>query len=103
MDIMIKHIVIAALLVVPQLASARVYMCVDHATGKTSFTDKACETASMREEVRVDPANLDSGKRYQKAPKPKTWRSEAETRKTGADYTADRRAIFESKTTASTE
>lgn len=97
-----RLVVIAALLLVPQLAAARVYMCVDHATGETSFTDKACETASMREEVRVDPANLDSGKAYAATAKPKTWRSEADTRKTGADYNADRRNVYESKATAST-
>jgi Domain of unknown function (DUF4124) len=98
-----RLLVIALLLLLPQLAAARVYMCVDHATGETSFTDKACKTASAREEVRVAPANLDSGKAYAAAAKPKTWRSEADTRKTGADYSADRRSVFESKTTASTK
>jgi hypothetical protein len=95
-----RLIVIALLLMVPQLAAARVYMCVDHDTGETSFTDKACATASAREEVKVDPANLDSGSRYAAKAKPKTWRSEAETRKTGLDYNADRRSAYESKKTA---
>jgi hypothetical protein len=75
-------------------------MCVDHDTGETSFTDKACETASAREEVRVQPSNLDSGSRYGAQAKPKTWRSEADTRKTGLDYNADRRSAYEAKTTA---
>lgn len=95
-----NYIVIAMLLMVPQLAAARVYMCVDHDTGETSFTDKACETASAREEVRVKPSNLDSGSSYAAKAKPKTWRSEADTRKTGLDYNADRRSAYESKTTA---
>lgn len=96
---MIKILVIA-LLLLPQLAMARVYMCVDHVTGETSFTDKACETPSAREEVRVDPANLDSGDRYAARAKPKFWRSEAETRKTGMDYNAERRTAYEGKATA---
>jgi hypothetical protein len=89
--------------VVPQLASARVYMCVDHETGKTSFTDQACATTSVREEVRVDAANLDNGQRYAQPPKAKTWRSQAETRKTGLDYNAERKSIYENKATASTQ
>lgn len=95
-----KIMVMAMLLLVPQLAAARVYMCVDHNTGETSFTDKACATAGAREEVRVQPANLDSGSRYAAKAKPKTWRSEADTRKTGLDYNADRRSAYESKMTA---
>lgn len=97
-----RIIVIALLLLVPQLASARVYMCVDHATGATSFTDKACETVSSREEVKVDPANLGSGSRYQAAAKKKTWRSQQDKRKTGVDYNAERRSIYENEATAST-
>ena len=94
-------IVIALLLVIPQLAAAKVYMCTDHATGATSFTDKACETVSSREEVRVDPANLDSGSRYVAPTKQKTWRSQADKRKTGVDYNDERRSIYENKATAS--
>jgi hypothetical protein len=97
-----KQLLVIALLLMPQLAAARVYMCVDQATGETSFTDKACETVSSREEVRVDPPNLNSGKTYIRPPKQKTWRSEADTRKTGLDYNADRRTSYESKATAST-
>ena len=92
--------VIALLIMIPQLAMARVYMCVDPESGKTSFTDKACEATSSREEVRVNPANLDSGRQYVKPPKPKTWNSQADTRKSGADYTAERRSLYENKATA---
>ncbi|MEZ5502911.1 MAG: DUF4124 domain-containing protein [Halioglobus sp.] len=94
---------LALLLLLPQLAAARVYMCVDHETGRTSFTDKACATASAREEVRVDAANLDSGKNYAKPHKPKTWRSQADTRKTGIDYTAERRSLYQNKATAAAQ
>jgi len=95
-----KIIVMAILLMIPQLAVARVYMCVDHTTGESSFTDKACDAESAREEVRVQPANLDSGSRHGETAKPKTWRSEMDTRKTGLDYNADRRSAYQSKRTA---
>jgi len=89
-------------MLLPQLAAARVYMCVDEATGETSFTDQACETASTREEVRVDPVNLNSGDRHVRRAKAKTWRSQADTRKTGVDFNAQRRSLYESKASAAT-
>lgn len=92
-----KQLMVIALLLLPELAAARVYMCVDPITGQTLFTDKACASDSSREEVRVDPANLDSGRRYAQPARQKTWRSEADTRKTGLDYNADRRSAYESK------
>jgi hypothetical protein len=98
-----KLTLVALLLLVPQLAAARVYMCVDHGTGKTSFTDRACDTASVREEVRVPTSNLSSGQRYAEPSKPKTWRSQADTRKTGTDYNAERRSLYENKATAGTQ
>ena len=98
-----RLIVIALLLFAPQFAAARVYMCVDQATGETSFTDKACDTTASREEVRVRAANLDSGKTYTAPPKPKTWRSQADTRKSGIDYNAERRSLYQNKATASAQ
>ncbi len=98
-----KLIVIALLLMMPQFAAARVYMCVDHTTGHTSFTDKACDTASVREEVRVPTSNLDSGQRHATPSKRKIWRSQADTRKTGTDYNAERRSLYENKATAGTQ
>ena len=91
------------LLLVPQLAAARVYMCTDPATGKTSFTDRACEKAATREEVRVGPANLDSGARAGRDSTSKTWSSERDTRKTGVDYNAQRRGLYEGRATASAD
>jgi hypothetical protein len=93
----------ALLLLVPQLAAARVYMCVDTATGKTSFTDQACNAASVREEVRVPSSNLDSGQRNVAPAQRKIWRSQADTRKTGIDYNAERRSMYENKATAGTQ
>ncbi|MFT4615558.1 MAG: hypothetical protein ACI9NT_002713 [Bacteroidia bacterium] len=92
-----KWIVVSLLLALPQFAAARVYMCVDHVTGATSFTDKACEdqSVSTREEVRVAPANLDSGANYAKKTGRKTWNSETDTRKSGIDYSVERRAANE--------
>ena len=87
-----KLIVMALLMCVSQLSSARVYMCVDQA-GEAYFTDKGCATTDTREEVRVNPANLDSGKRYAKAGKHKSWNSERDERKTGLDYNEQRRAL----------
>lgn len=96
-----KLTLIALLLLVPQLAVARVYMCLDQATGETSFTDKACERASVGEEVRVEAVNLNSGQTHGAPAKPKTWSSQADTRKTGIDYSAERRSLYEGKATAS--
>jgi len=87
-------------LLLPQLAVAGVYMCVDQETGKTSFTDKGCETIAAREEVRVPAVNLDSGKNAAERPEEKIWSSERETRKTGRDYNADRRSTYENRATA---
>ena len=95
-----KLIVIGVLLLVPQLSAARVYMCVDSQTGRTSFTDKACQTASVGEEVRVDATNLDSGSRSRSGSRAKTWRSEEETRKTGLEYNNERRDIYYNAATA---
>lgn len=98
-----RLMVIALLLLAPQFAMARVYMCVDQATSQTTFTDKACETSGSREEVRVRTANLDSGKNYAAPAKRKTWRSQADTRRTGADLTAERRNLYQNKATASAQ
>jgi hypothetical protein len=96
-------ILLMALLLIPQLASAKVYICVDPATGKTSFTDKACAKAASREEVRVKATNLDSGSRSGGAGAAKTWTSDRDNRKTGIDYNAQRRGMYENKATASND
>mgnify|MGYP001817114139 CR=1 FL=1 len=91
-----KWIIMALLMSVSQVTTARVYMCVDQKSGEAYFTDKGCETAGTREEVRVDPANLDSGSRYTKAGKRKVWNSQEDERKSGLDYNAERREVSSS-------
>lgn len=98
-----RLLVIALLLLMPQFAVARVYMCVDQVTGQATFTDKSCDSAGSREEVRVETANLNSGKNYAPPPKRKTWRSQADTRKSGVDYNAERRTLYQNKATASAQ
>lgn len=86
--------IVLLFLLVPALASAEVYMCVDPVTGKTSFTDRACTTdgVGIGEEVKVGPANLSSGQRQvTKAGPEKLWNSDRDLRKTGRDYNAERR------------
>ncbi|MAT92998.1 MAG: hypothetical protein CME59_10400 [Halioglobus sp.] len=83
------------LALLPQVAAARVYMCVDHATGRASFTDKGCATDGSREEVRVGATNLDSGANTRKQSEDKTWRSEQDQRKSGADFAAERRSRYQ--------
>lgn len=88
-----KWIIMALLMSVSQVTAARVYMCVDPDTGKAYFTDAGCATQENREEVRVDAANLESGKRYTASGKRKTWNSEREERKSGLDFNAERRSL----------
>ncbi|MFK7976130.1 MAG: DUF4124 domain-containing protein [Halioglobus sp.] len=95
--------VMGAALLLPQLATAGVYMCVDPATGKTSFTDKACATTDAREEVRIDATNLNSGRKSRGSVAEKTWRSEEDRRKSGRDYNASRRNLYNNSATASTD
>ena len=85
------------LLLVPQLASAKVYMCVDEITGQKSFTDKGCQTTSSREEVKVPPANANSGSREagSTSTRERAWVSDRDTRKTGRDYSAEQRRVAE--------
>ena len=89
------RVLIFLCLLVPQLASAKVYMCVDEATGKTSFTDRGCTPTASREEVKVPPANVNSGSKsdYGEPAKNKTWLSDRDTRKTGRDYSAEKRSV----------
>jgi hypothetical protein len=96
-------VLLLVLMLVPQLAAARVYMCVDPETGETSFTDKACEKAASREEVRVTSTNLDSGSRSARGSTAKTWNSQRDSRKTGTDYNAQRRDVYKNNPTASAE
>ena len=95
-------LLILLLLPLSQAASARVYMCVDPQTGATSFTDKACQTATPGEEVRVDSANYSSGRATRSGARgPKVWNSNRDERKDGRDYNDERRRLYENKAAAS--
>ena len=93
-------VLLLVLLLVPQLATARVYMCVDPDTGKKSFTDRGCDHVAVREEVRVEPANLDSGSHTAVERREQTWVTDRDTRKTGRDYAGEHKRLYENKATA---
>ena len=97
------RVLILVLLLLPQLAAAGVFMCVDPVSGATSFSDKGCTTSAAQEEVKVEATNVFSGNRTAEAAKRKTWASDQDTRKTGRDYTAEKSDLLRNKATASTE
>jgi hypothetical protein len=69
-------------LLIPQISLAGVFMCTDPDTGEKTFTDRACETRTTGEQVRVEPTNF-GGNGY-RAPQGKyrgTWRSQQSTAK----------------------
>jgi Domain of unknown function (DUF4124) len=95
------RVLLLVMLLLPQLAAARVFMCVDQATGKTTFSDKGCATSAAQEEVRVEAPNVFSGSRTAEAPTAKTWVSDRDTRKTGRDYSAAKSGLLQARPTAS--
>ena len=77
-------VVFIGVLSLSPLASAGVYMCTDPATGKKTFTDKACATKGTGAKVKVEPKNFgDSGHRSADANKSKTWASDRDESRTG--------------------
>lgn len=96
---------ILCLLLMPSLASAKVFMCVDEATGKTVFTDQACNGATVREEVKVPATNTVSGTREEgaKNAREKVWASDRDTRKSGREYRSENRDLNENQPTASVD
>lgn len=99
---MSRVLVVVLLLLLPQLASARMYLCVDEATGEATFTDKGCETSGTREEIRVNKINPGAGEAKKNYRARKVWRNDADVRKTGTEFNEERRALYERKATAST-
>ena len=93
-------LLLMVLLLLPQLAWARVYMCVDPATGKSSFTDKACAKSAPGETVRVVTANPGSAARSPKKDPNKVWQSQRDTTRSGRDYNQERRAEQSNKSAA---
>jgi hypothetical protein len=96
------RIVLFILLCLPGFASAGVYMCVDPATGKKTFTDKACATKKSGDKLDVKPHNFgDSGHRAPGSSTSKAWTSQREA--TGADraeYTGNQRRLEKARNTA---
>ena len=78
-------------LILPQFATAGVYMCVDPQTGKKTFTDRACEDSAAREQLRVDSANSATGAHTTRAGGAKTWNSDRDKTRTGRDYREEER------------
>ncbi|MCB1700162.1 MAG: DUF4124 domain-containing protein [Pseudomonadales bacterium] len=95
------RILLLVLLLLPSVAMARVYMCVDPATGTKSFSDTGCDTVAVQEEVRVQVTNLASGRKTGAPVQKKTWVSDRDTRKTGLDYSAQSGDPGAGKATAS--
>ena len=83
-----KSLLLLVILLVPQLAAAKVYMCRDPATGNTTFTDKGCETSANGEELKVPATNVDSGSRTAEPASRGAWVSDRDTRKTGREHNA---------------
>lgn len=50
-------LLLVATLITPQFATAGVFMCVDPATGKKTFTDKACPTRQAGQKVKISGEN----------------------------------------------
>jgi hypothetical protein len=75
-------LLLATSLLIPQLSSAEVFMCVDPATGKKTFTAKACPTAGERKKVKVQPTNFGSGTQNRTAG---TWSSDKDRSVSGRD------------------
>lgn len=99
------RVVLLLLLLIPQLALARIYMCTDPATGKTLFTDQACDSGDTPEEIRVETTNVTAGrlapgKNEREPPPPKTWKSDRDQRKTGRDYASRREELYQNSATA---
>jgi hypothetical protein len=94
------RVLVLMLVLLPQMATAAVYMCKDPVSGKTTFSDKGCATSATREEIRIQDTNLDSGRRTTGAADRKAWVSDRDTRKTGRDHFAAKRDLLGNRATA---
>jgi len=98
----IKTLIFIALLV-PSVASAGVFVCVDPATGKKTFTDKACETKGTGEKLNVKPHNFgDAGHRGAAPSGQEAWNSQRTAKGTGTkEYSGHRRQVEKARSTGS--
>lgn len=71
-------------ILVPQIATAGVFMCVDPVTGKKSFTDRACPKSETGTRVKVEPKNFGANGHSSAQPKgEKAWHSQLDTTVSG--------------------
>ena len=89
------RVLLILLCLLPQLAAARVFMCVDPATGKTTLTDRGCDPVATREEMRVNPTNGEAKPNGGSAPAREAWVSDRESRRTARDYVVEQRRLRE--------
>ncbi|TXS95358.1 DUF4124 domain-containing protein [Parahaliea maris] len=80
---MFIRMTVIGLLLSASVAQAKVYKCVDPATGKTTFTDVACASnKASDDQVRVKPQNFGaSGHRSQASSQQRVWRSQDPSRR----------------------
>lgn len=95
------RVLVLVLVLLPQMATAGVYMCKDPVSGTTTFSDKGCATSATPEEIRIQDTNLDSGRRTAGPSERKAWVSDRDTRKTGRDHFAEQRDLLGNRATAS--
>jgi hypothetical protein len=71
-------------ILIPQIATAGVFMCVDPVTGKKSFTDRACPKSEAGTRVKVEPSNFGANG-HQRAQQngQKAWHSQRDTTVSG--------------------
>lgn len=73
--------ILIAVLLIPQLAVADIFICTDPNTGQKSFTDKACPKLTAGKKVKVVPTNFGGGV-HRKAGA-QTWNSDLDTSVSG--------------------
>ena len=89
----VKALFLCALLS-PTLASAGVFVCVDPATGKKTFTDKACETKGKGEKLDVKPQNFGGSGNQSGSSGTKAWNSQRAAQGVATtEYTGHRRQV----------
>lgn len=79
---------VAITLLLPQVSAAGVYLCVDPATGKKTFTDRACPSAGKGTKVRVEPTNFGEG--IAKRKPNGTWSADKDRSVSGRSNLADK-------------
>lgn len=85
------RVILLLLLLVPQLATAGVYLCVDPQTGKKTFTDRACEQEAVGEQLRVESAQSGASRGSSRKSNDKTWNSQRDERIDGREYRQEER------------